>query len=194
MNPEKQSHKKIGILIGIVAVLAVVMVTFANETKPDVVSTTNSSQTSSQTQTQNSDVGNTNPQQSDDSSSNTQTVQTTQTPVVVPKQTQPSSTKKSSVYKNGTYSADGSYMTPEGQVSINVTVTLANDIITDANVVSLSGGRTSVRYQDKFISGYKQYVIGKNIADVQLSRVSGSSLTPEGFNNALATIKSQAQS
>jgi len=37
-------------------------------------------------------------------------------------------------------------------------------------------------------------VIGKNIADVQLSRVSGSSLTPEGFNNALATIKSQAQS
>ena len=193
MNSTNQLYKKTGIIIGIVAVIAVIMVTFANENKPDVASTNSiqSAQTLSQTQTQNSDAGNTNSEQSNDPSSNTQT---TQTPVLVPKQTPPSSTKKSSVYKNGTYSADGSYMTPEGQVSINVTVKLANDIITDANVTSVSGDRTSQRYQAKFISGYKQYVIGKNITDVQLSRVSGSSLTPEGFNNALATIKSQAQS
>ena len=117
----------------------------------------------------------------------------TQAPATAPVTT--TTTKKQvSVYKNGTYAADGSYGTPEGQVAINVSVTLLSDIITDANVTSVSGDRTSVRYQNKFISGYKQYVVGKNIADVQLSRVSGSSLTPEGFNSALATIKAQAKS
>ena len=187
MNSINQSYKKIGILIGIVAVLAVIIVTFANEDEQDVASTND---TQPSVQTQNSDVGNKNSNQSGESSSNTPT---TQTPVVIPKQTKPSNTKQTTVYKNGTYTADGSYMTPEGNVSINVTVTLANDIITDANVTSVSGDRTSVRYQNKFISGYKQYVVGQNIANVNLSRVSGSSLTPVGFNNALAQIKSKAK-
>ncbi len=101
--------------------------------------------------------------------------------------------KTSSVYKDGTYSLDGPYMTPEGQAAINVSLTLTNDIITSANVTSSSGDHTSVRYQNGFISGYKQYVVGKNIADVQLSAISGASLTTEGFNNALAQIRTQAQ-
>jgi len=200
MNPSNQTnplYKKIGILVGIVAVLAVLIVTFSNEGSSKNQASTNTvspSSVNSETVAQNSDNGNTSSQQSDDSdnnNANTQTAPTVQTTAIVPKKTI-TSTKVSSVYKNGTYTANGSYMTPEGQVAINVSVTLVNDIITDANVTSASGGRTSVRYQDKFIAGYKQYVVGKNIADVQLSKVSGSSLTPEGFNNAIATIKAQA--
>jgi hypothetical protein len=41
---------------------------------------------------------------------------------------------------------------------------------------------------------YKQYVVGKKIDEVQLTKVSGSSLTPQGFNDALAKIKAEAKS
>jgi hypothetical protein len=44
-----------------------------------------------------------------------------------------------------------------------------------------------------FVSGYKQYVVGKNIASIHLDRVSGSSLTGAGFNAALARIEIEAK-
>ena len=103
-------------------------------------------------------------------------------------------TKKSvSVYKDGTYSATGSYMSPGGQDQLGVTVTLVNDIITSAVVTNGAGDDTSERYQQKFIAGYKQFVIGKNITDVNLTKVSGASLTPIGFNDALSQIKAKAK-
>jgi hypothetical protein len=36
-------------------------------------------------------------------------------------------------------------------------------------------------------------VVGKNIDEVNLGKVSGSSLTPIGFNNAIEDIRSQAK-
>jgi uncharacterized protein YpmS len=48
-------------------------------------------------------------------------------------------------------------------------------------------------YQSMFISGYKQQVVGKRISDISLSRVSGSSLTSQGFNSAIQKIESQAK-
>jgi len=105
---------------------------------------------------------------------------------VAPKPTQ------SSPYKNGTYVATGSYDSPAGIERVGVSITLQNGIIESATVTNEAQDGTSSRYQNKFISGYKQYVIGKNIADVSLSRVSGSSLTPIGFNQALAKIKTEA--
>ncbi|MDR3557969.1 MAG: calcium-binding protein [Candidatus Pacebacteria bacterium] len=111
------------------------------------------------------------------------------TPAIVPKQTTPTA----SVYKDGTYTATGSYMSPGGEDQISVTLTLANDIITNVSAVSGAGDRTSQRYQNAFLSGYKQYVVGKDIANVKLTRVSGSSLTPAGFDNALAQIMAQAK-
>lgn len=98
-----------------------------------------------------------------------------------------------STYKDGTYSADGSYNSPGGPDSISVTLTLKNDVVTDVSVAPNPGDRTSARYQDMFVSGYKQYVIGKDITSLNLGKVSGSSLTPIGFNNALAQIKAQAK-
>ena len=72
-------------------------------------------------------------------------------------------------------------------------MTLQNDIITSVSATPIANDGTSRRYQAKFISGYQQYVLGKNIADVNLTTVSGSSLTPRGFDDALAQIKTQAK-
>lgn len=104
-----------------------------------------------------------------------------------------SSTGSSGNYEDGTYSATGSYQTPGGQESIGVKVTLADGVITDAQVTSQGKSGESQQYQGEFISSYKSQVVGKKISEVSLSRVAGSSLTSGGFNDALADIEKQAE-
>jgi uncharacterized protein with FMN-binding domain len=119
----------------------------------------------------------------------------TPTPVTTTSTPPPATTPKNytSVYKDGTYTAIGSYMSPGGPDQISITLTLKNDVITAISATSMAGDGTSKRYQDMFISGYKQYVVGQNIANVNLMNVSGSSLTPIGFNDAISQIMSQAK-
>lgn len=105
-----------------------------------------------------------------------------------------SNTAPATKYKDGTYSAEGNYQVHVGPKHIKVTVTLKDNIITEADVVNEGDDPMTVKMQDLFISGYKPEVIGKNINEVQLSKVSGSSLTPIGFNNALRLIEEQAKS
>lgn len=107
--------------------------------------------------------------------------------------TKPLPTKTSTLYKNGTYSATGSYMSPGGYDEIGVTVTLKDDVITSVSAVNMAGDNTSSRYEDRFISGMNQYVVGQNIKDVYLTKISGASLTPKGFNDAINQIKVQAK-
>lgn len=95
-------------------------------------------------------------------------------------------------YKDGTYAVTGVYNSPAGAEEIGVSVTLKKDLITDASVTAKATNPKSQYFQGQFVSGYKQYVVGKNIADVKVGRVSGSSLTPQGFNDAVAKIKAQA--
>lgn len=95
-------------------------------------------------------------------------------------------------YKDGTYSSQGSYITPGGRESIGLTVMLKNGIIEVANLQQQASGGDTVLYQRKFASGYKAEVIGKNIDEVKLNRVAGSSLTSNGFNDALEHIKTDA--
>jgi uncharacterized protein with FMN-binding domain len=102
-------------------------------------------------------------------------------------------TTASSPYKDGTYTAEGDYITHVGQKHISVKITLKNGKITDADVTNQADDPMSVKYQDSFISGYKPLVVGKKIDDVKLSKVASSSLTPNGFNNALQTIEKQAK-
>lgn len=96
-------------------------------------------------------------------------------------------------YKNGSFTAIGTYTSPGAAEHITVSLTLENGIITASTVTPGAENPASKLYQDEFIQNYKQFVIGKNIADLQLSRVAGSSLTPKGFNEALEKIKAQAQ-
>lgn len=97
-------------------------------------------------------------------------------------------------YKDGSYTATGSYRTPEGSEQITVTLTLKSGVVADSSVTfSQTRERESKQYQSQFASGYSQLVVGKKIDEINLSRVSGSSLTPLGFNAALEQIKAQAK-
>jgi len=99
-----------------------------------------------------------------------------------------------SQFKDGTYTAEGDYITHVGQKHIKVTITIKNDIITNSDVVNEADDPYSERMQDSFIGGYKSMVIGKDITQVHLGKVALSSLTPNGFNSALQAIEQQAKS
>jgi uncharacterized protein with FMN-binding domain len=96
-------------------------------------------------------------------------------------------------YKDGTYSATGSYDTPGGPESLDLSVTIKSGAVTASSATGSGRDHDSVAYQSRFISGYKSLIIGKSIDDISLSRVSGSSLTSQGFNDALSQIKTQAK-
>lgn len=96
-------------------------------------------------------------------------------------------------YADGTYSADGSYLDGGGTVeTISVTVTLEGDVITDVQVTGDPQNPESERYQSEFIGGISGEVVGKDIDEVSVDRVAGSSLTSGGFNDALAAIRDDA--
>lgn len=99
----------------------------------------------------------------------------------------------STTYKDGTYNATGSYVSPGGRESIELTVTLKNGVITDTSLVADATDGDAKEYQSDFKSVYKDMVIGKDIDSVSLSRVAGSSLTSNGFNDALDQIKTDAK-
>ncbi|WP_431795413.1 FMN-binding protein [Microbacterium enclense] len=97
------------------------------------------------------------------------------------------------VYADGTYEATGQYATPESVETVDVTLTIAGDTVTDVTVTGDPQAAESRRYQSEFIGGIKDEVVGKNIDEISVSKVAGSSLTSGGFMNALDTIKSEAK-
>ena len=98
----------------------------------------------------------------------------------------------SSTYKDGTYEATGNYTSPNGQEEIDVSITLADDVITAVTVTPEATNPNSVNYQGQFADGIAEVVVGKDIDEISVSRVAGSSLTSGGFNEAVETIKSDA--
>ncbi len=106
---------------------------------------------------------------------------------------QPVTPSVTTMYKDGTYSVDGDYTSPGGAEKINVTLVLKDDVIVDATVKSLATLPASVNWQGKFVSGVKAEVVGKKLSEVTLTKVSGSSLTPKGWNDAVAKIMVQAK-
>jgi hypothetical protein len=174
-EPKAVSNKGIAIALGVIVVCAVIFIAVASGKKSATV-----------TPVVNGTTGT--------------TTTPTQTPATVPpvppvSSGTPADTVKGAayVYKNGTYAAIGSYMSPGGPDHLDVTLTLTKDIVTSATVTAAAGDPMSARYQAMFISGFKQYVVGKNIADVHVTKVSGSSLTGKGFNDALGQIELKAK-
>jgi hypothetical protein len=104
------------------------------------------------------------------------------------------STTSGSTYADGTYEATGSYQSPNGTEEVDVSVTLAGDVITAVTVTPEASNPTSVSYQTQFANGIAAVVVGKDIDEISVSRVAGSSLTSGGFNAAIETIKSDAAS
>lgn len=96
-------------------------------------------------------------------------------------------------YKDGTYTAPGTYTTPEGRENISITLVIKDDIVTDAIFTANSREKTSEQFMNAFKQGFKTEVVGKSIDQISLTVVNGSSLTPIGFMDALAKIKTQAR-
>jgi uncharacterized protein with FMN-binding domain len=176
MNPQQRNKRRelIATLAVLIVVVAIVGTVTASNKKDNTLATdtaTNSSTTPS------ADTTNTTTDATPEASSTTT-----------------GSTTSDSGYIDGTYKATGSFSTPGGIDTITINVTLKSGTITATSATGTVSDRDGQEYQDEFISNYEQQVVGKNVDSVSLTRVSGASLTTQGFNDALSQIKQQAQS
>lgn len=96
-------------------------------------------------------------------------------------------------YADGTYTATGSYRTPESIEQVLVTISLVDGVVTGVEVVGDPQTNDSRRFQGQFIGGIADHVVGKSIDEINVRRVSGSSLTSGGFKQALEDIREQAE-
>ncbi|MCU1441200.1 MAG: FMN-binding protein [Rhodoglobus sp.] len=95
-------------------------------------------------------------------------------------------------YADGTYTESGDYSAPSGTETVEVTITLADNIITAVDVVGDATDPEARLHQGEFIDGIQGVVVGKNIDEIQVDKVGGSSLTSGGFNRAIDAIKADA--
>lgn len=128
----------------------------------------------------------------DKEASDTSTGQTPTTSTSTSSDETPTTSSSTGTYKDGAYSATGSYVSPGGNESIDVTLAIADGKITTASANTHPATSTSSQYQSEFKSNFKSLVVGKSVDEVNLSRVAGSSLTSNGFNDALEQIKNKA--
>ena len=103
------------------------------------------------------------------------------------------SSASSGPFKDGTYTADGEYTSPGGAQKIEVSLTLADDVVTAVTVTSdAANDPTGKQYQSQFSKGISAEVVGKKIDSLTVSKISGSSLTSMGFNSAVKKIEAEA--
>lgn len=93
-------------------------------------------------------------------------------------------------YTDGRYTAKGWYGSLPS--NIDVTLTLDDGVIRDVEVMPQATDPTSRDYQERFADAVPRVVEGRRIDEVELSRVAGSSGTPDGFNDALDRIEADA--
>lgn len=104
----------------------------------------------------------------------------------------PAADTATSTYADGTYTESGRYQTPNGTETVEVTITLASDVVTAVTVTGDATSRDSQQYQSQFISGISSVVVGKDIDEISVTKVAGSSLTSSGFTAAIDAIKADA--
>ncbi|MEV8253241.1 FMN-binding protein [Rhodoglobus sp. NPDC076762] len=95
-------------------------------------------------------------------------------------------------YADGTYTESGDYTSPNGAEKVDVTLTLESNTVTDVTVVGYGENPNSIQFQGEFIDGIADEVVGKNIDELSVDKVAGSSLTSGGFNKAVDAIKADA--
>jgi uncharacterized protein with FMN-binding domain len=98
----------------------------------------------------------------------------------------------SAEYADGTYTAEGDYVSPAGPSKVTVEITLADDIVTAVTVTPESTDSTAQGFQTQFADGIAAVVEGEDIDSLSVSRVGGSSLTSGGFDDAVEKIKAEA--
>ncbi len=95
-------------------------------------------------------------------------------------------------YRDGSYQANGTYESPNGSENIIVLIELENDIVTDVEITTNPNNPTTANYQGQFADGIGELVIGEDIDTLDVTVVAGSSLTSNGFREALTAIKAEA--
>jgi uncharacterized protein with FMN-binding domain len=95
-------------------------------------------------------------------------------------------------YRDGTYSADGNYVSPNGQETVGVQLTLAGGSVSDVVITPHPSNPNTKKFQGEFASGIKAQIVGKKLDEIKVSKVAGSSLTSGGFNQAVEKIKADA--
>lgn len=95
-------------------------------------------------------------------------------------------------YRDGTYQANGTYESPNGSENFIVLIELENDIVTDVEITTNPNNPTTANYQGQFADGIGDIVIGEDIDTLDVTVVAGSSLTSNGFREAIAAIKAEA--
>ena len=98
-----------------------------------------------------------------------------------------------SLYQDGTFSADGTYVSPNGTETVGVELTLAAGTVTAVNITQHPSNPNTRKFQGEFAGGIAAQVVGKSIDELNVTKVAGSSLTSGGFNQALDKIKAEAQ-
>lgn len=98
----------------------------------------------------------------------------------------------SAALKDGSYTATGHYQSPAGDSTIDVRVRLKSGSIAAVTVLPKTPNPTAQQYEQQFAGGIGAVAVGKPIAGLQVGAVSGSSLTSQGFEKALAEIRSEA--
>lgn len=105
--------------------------------------------------------------------------------------TSPSATSVPIVIKDGVFESEGSYTSPAGPETIKVKLTVANGAVSDVVVEPQATHPKSKFMQEAFAGGIRSEVVGKKLAELNITKVAGSSLTGAGFNSALEKIKAQ---
>lgn len=98
-----------------------------------------------------------------------------------------------SVYKDGTYDAEGTYVSPNGNEKVGVELTIESDTVKAVNIITHPSNPNTKKYQGEFAGGISGQIVGKNIDELNVTKVAGSSLTSGGFNKALEEIKAEAR-
>ncbi|CAN7413842.1 FMN-binding protein [Arthrobacter sp. LjRoot78] len=96
-------------------------------------------------------------------------------------------------YKDGTYSADGNYVSPNGTETVGVELTLSGGTVSGVNITQHPSNPNTRKFQGEFAGGIAAQIVGKSLDELNVSKVAGSSLTSGGFNQAVEKIKSEAR-
>ena len=105
---------------------------------------------------------------------------------------EPAVPAQTSVYRDGTYTANAEYYTPKRRKHvISVTLSLRDDVITAADV-RYDDAEARTPSHTRFDGAYESLVLGVEMDELDLSRVGGASLTTTAFNEALGDITSDA--
>lgn len=96
-------------------------------------------------------------------------------------------------YADGTYTENGIYKSPGGTETIKVKLTLASGLVQSVTVSTVFADPEAQGYENQFIAGISAVVVGKPIATLSVGAVGGSSLTGQGFNQAVASIRADAK-